>query len=176
MITDPLSAAKAGRMSPIDWALRPLENYAAFSGRAPRAEYWWYCLAATVFSIVVTIVDRLLPGPVYGDLGPLGLITTLALVIPGAAVTVRRLHDLDRSGWWFLLSLWSHFFLLDISAQAVAKAAFERLPYGLGFVLILAVIAGVVTLFVFMITAGTEGTNRFGPDPYGPDSLEEVFA
>jgi uncharacterized membrane protein YhaH (DUF805 family) len=162
--------------NPIQWAVRPLKKYAVFSGRAPRAEYWWYVLATTVVSIGFAFADQLLIGPIYGDLEPLGLIQTIALIVPGAAVTVRRLHDLDRTGWWFLLNLWGYFFVLTESVQQTMKVVIERLPTGVGFVLILGTLAGAVILFVFLITPGTDGPNDYGSDPYGPDELEEVFA
>ena len=163
-------------MTAIGWALRPLKHYADFNGRAPRAEYWCYSLAAFVAGVVVDVVDRFTFGPVYGDQGPLAVLFTLAVLIPGAAVAVRRLHDIDRSGWWFLLNVWSYFFLLARAVKRSAVQLFDGLPSGAGFLIVLAVLVCVVMSFIFMITPGTEGENRYGSDPYGPDHLEEVFA
>jgi uncharacterized membrane protein YhaH (DUF805 family) len=56
------------------------------------------------------------------------------------------------------------------------QSLIDRLPTGVGFVLVLAFMAAVAIFFVFMIMRGTEGPNRYGPDPYGPSDLEEVFA
>ena len=72
-------------------------NYVGFSGRAPRSEYWYWVLFAFLVSIVSSIIDYVTGIPV------LYLLTSLALFLPGLAVTIRRLHDLDHSGWWFLL-------------------------------------------------------------------------
>src|SRR5947208_688023 len=121
-------------LSPIGWAIRPLKKYAVFSGRAPRAEYWWYVLGSTVIGLTVAVVEQLTFGAVYGDEGPLGLLLSIALLLPGAAVTVRRIHDIDRSGWWFLLNIWSYAFLVTGSVQRSFAALFERLPIGVGFV------------------------------------------
>ena len=76
-------------------------NYVGFSGRAPRSEYWYWFLFAVLVNIAATIVDAILFS--RADVGPIGLIVGLALFLPGLAVGVRRLHDLDRSGWWILI-------------------------------------------------------------------------
>lgn len=93
-------------MTPIDWAKRPLQKYADFSGRAPRPEYWWFVLAQIVVLLVAMMLDSLL-GTEIGDMGYgfIYLITALALLIPAIAVGVRRLHDTGRSGWWLLIAL-----------------------------------------------------------------------
>jgi uncharacterized membrane protein YhaH (DUF805 family) len=163
-------------MTPIDWAVRPLKRYADFSGRAPRAEYWWYSLFASVLRLIVVAIDRFTFDSIYGGQGPLGLLLLVALLVPGLAVAVRRLHDIDRSGWWYLLNAWSFALLITGSVRQSVVQLFEGLPTGLGFVMILAMIACVVLLFVFMITPGSEGRNSYGPDPYGGNELEEVFA
>jgi len=162
--------------TPIQWALRPLKHYADFRGRAPRAEYWWWTLAVTITSVVLAYLDQMLTGPIYGDLGPLGLIQILALLVPGAAVTVRRLHDVDRSGWWFILNLWTYSTLLTGSLKGSFRAIVDLMPVALTLIGVLAFLAIIVIMFVFMVTRRTEGANRYGPDPYGPAELEEVFA
>jgi uncharacterized membrane protein YhaH (DUF805 family) len=92
-------------MSPIDWATRPLKKYADFSGRAPRAEYWWFVLAVIVFEIIAMIIDSLIgTGGVVGTYGWVWLLFVLAVFIPSISVAVRRLHDIDRSGWWILIA------------------------------------------------------------------------
>lgn len=93
-------------MSPIDWAKRPLQLYADFSGRAPRAEYWWFALAEIVAFLVASILDSILGLHLGGSgIGIFYLIVALGLLIPALAVSVRRLHDTDRSGWWLLIAI-----------------------------------------------------------------------
>ena len=93
-------------MSPIDWATRPLINYANFSGRAPRAEYWWFYLLSVVAYIVAMILDSVMgSGGALGSYGLLSIVVMLGLFIPSLAAGVRRLHDTDRSGWWLLIVL-----------------------------------------------------------------------
>ena len=82
------------------------QGYFDFSGRSTRAEYWWWVLFAFLVAVVLTIVDNILG--TNGEDGGTGLITglwQLATLIPGLAVTVRRLHDINKSGWWLLLGL-----------------------------------------------------------------------
>ena len=73
-------------------------NYVGFSGRAARSEYWFWTLFVIIASIVAGIIDALL------GLGFIGAIISLALFLPGIAVSIRRLHDIDRTGWWLLIA------------------------------------------------------------------------
>jgi uncharacterized membrane protein YhaH (DUF805 family) len=76
-------------------------NYVNFSGRAARLEYWYW----TLFSILMAIGSALIDWALFPDWGvsPVNTVVELALLLPGLAVSVRRLHDLDFSGWWLLL-------------------------------------------------------------------------
>ncbi len=149
-------------MTPIDWAKRPVfEKYADFTGRAPRAEYWWYVLAVIIVAVVVTIVESILGlGLMFmGMYGPLTLLLGLALFLPNLGVAVRRLHDTDRSGWWVLLWLvpWAFSALVPGAGQSVVTAG----------VLALILLACCLLLIVFMVLPSTPGENRYGSNPYG---------
>jgi uncharacterized membrane protein YhaH (DUF805 family) len=93
-------------MSPFDYMKLPLQRYADFSGRSRRMEYWMFVVLNIGVSIVASILDKILGmgGMVAGVYGPLQLIAMLALLVPGIAVAVRRLHDQDKSGWFLLLA------------------------------------------------------------------------
>lgn len=82
-----------------------INNYAGFSGRASRSEYWFWVL----FTILVSIVTGITDGFVFGwDLGDPTWITdiiSLFFILPGLSVFVRRLHDVGQSGWWILSSI-----------------------------------------------------------------------
>ncbi|MEO3773538.1 DUF805 domain-containing protein [Micromonospora sp. B9E7] len=81
-------------------------QYVGFSGRARRSEYWWFALFTLLVSIVAAILDSALGLTFEGSsTGFIGLIASLALLLPGLAVAVRRLHDTDRTGWWLLIGL-----------------------------------------------------------------------
>lgn len=83
-----------------------LQQYVGFSGRARRSEYWWFFLFNVLVSIVASILDSVL-GTMSDDtnVGLIGSIAGLALLLPSIAVGIRRLHDTSRSGWWILIGL-----------------------------------------------------------------------
>jgi len=77
-------------------------NYATAKGRAPRSEYWYWMLFAFLVGAISALIDMGL-GVSAEETGPVNAIATLALLLPGIAVTVRRLHDVGKSGWWYLI-------------------------------------------------------------------------
>jgi uncharacterized membrane protein YhaH (DUF805 family) len=77
-------------------------KYVTFSGRARRAEYWWFILATILVSIVLGIIDAVIG---FGEFGLLSNIWSLAVFLPSLAAGARRLHDTDRSAWWLLIML-----------------------------------------------------------------------
>jgi len=81
------------------WYLDVLKKYATFSGRARRKEYWMFFLFNVIIAFVLGLIDAF-----AGTNGVLGGLYTLAVLIPGIAVFVRRLHDTDHSAWWFLIA------------------------------------------------------------------------
>jgi uncharacterized membrane protein YhaH (DUF805 family) len=92
----------------VDWYLRVLTKYAEFDGRARRKEYWMFFLV----NLIISVLFGFATGFIGGMLGlPNTLVTMIALVyslavlLPGLAVGVRRLHDTGRSGWWLLIAL-----------------------------------------------------------------------
>ncbi len=90
----------------MNWYLEVLKKYAVFSGRARRKEYWYFFLFSLIISIVLAVVDGVTGSfSAEAGVGLLGGIYALAVLIPGLAVSVRRLHDTGRSGWWLLIAL-----------------------------------------------------------------------
>ena len=89
----------------MNWYLEVLNKYAVFHGRARRSEYWYFFLFNLVVLVVLAILDAAIRKMTGIGMGMLGTIYGLAVLTPGVAVTVRRLHDTNRSGWWVLLSL-----------------------------------------------------------------------
>ncbi|WP_156841067.1 DUF805 domain-containing protein [Novosphingobium aquimarinum] len=145
----------------LDYMLMPFRRYADFSGRSRRMEYWSFALlnfivicvlmflmfglggASGALSSLETGNPSAIFGSFAGGFGLLFGIYWLAVLIPSIAVTVRRLHDRDLSGWWY---------------GGLIIASF------IPFVNLLAGIGGIV-LFVFLLLPGTPGPNRYGPDP-----------
>ena len=87
------------------WYLEALKKYAVFSGRSRRKEYWYFVLFNLIVSLVLSAIDALLGTFSSSNVGLLGGIYGLAVLIPSIAVSVRRLHDIDRTGWWVLIGL-----------------------------------------------------------------------
>lgn len=90
----------------MNWYIEVLKKYAVFSGRARRKEYWYYFLINFLIITALLLIDNML-GTLDKEAG-MGLLSgiyALAVLIPGLAVAVRRLHDSGRKGWWVLLTL-----------------------------------------------------------------------
>ena len=103
-MTDLSPAMPAHRMVDFQEAVRlGFQNYVKFEGRSSRGAYWYWALFAMILSIVTGLIDGLLFPATMGS--PLNTIASLATILPGIAVGVRRLHDIGRSGWWILIAL-----------------------------------------------------------------------
>ena len=85
----------------MDEYLEVWKKYADFQGRASRREYWMFMGINLLIAIVFGIVDAM----VFGETPILGILYTLAMLVPSLSVSVRRLHDTNRSGWWLLISV-----------------------------------------------------------------------
>jgi len=160
-------------------ASRFWKKFAVFSGRASRSEYWWWVLISVAVSVVLQVIGTLTIGGGFTAprtdlreaLVPLvpSLIWSLVVLVPSVALTVRRLHDTNRSGWWYLLALPS---LAGAALQLVALGSMdvERLAAGdlaggiavgplvASLVLTLLGLVGSIVMLVFLI---------LGPDPRG---------
>lgn len=88
----------------MNWYIEVLKKYTVFSGRAQRAEYWYFTLFSALVSIALILIDSVVGPLTYGGVGLLHALYVLAVLLPTIAVTVRRLHDTARSGWWVLIS------------------------------------------------------------------------
>jgi uncharacterized membrane protein YhaH (DUF805 family) len=97
---------RQGKEQNMNWYLEVLKKYAVFDGRARRKEFWMFFLFNIIISIVLGIIDGVVGTTgAAGSIGLLGGLYGLAVLIPGIAVAVRRLHDTSRSGWWILIVL-----------------------------------------------------------------------
>ena len=98
-------------------------NYASFSGRAVRSEYWyWYLFAAIVLIVFGAIDKSLYPGLAMGPFSYVSMAVGLALFLPSLAVSVRRLHDIDRTGWWVLIGSLLDLQLAEVHASVAGKS------------------------------------------------------
>lgn len=119
----------------MEWFKKCLKQYADFSGRARRKEYWMFQLFAGIIAVVLMIVGSILDS-MFGSNGVVSLLLVgvfyLAILLPALSVTVRRLHDTDKTGWWLLIAF---------------------IPFGS------------LVLFVFTVLDSTNGPNTYGPSP-----------
>lgn len=91
----------------MNYYLKVLQNYATFSGRARRSEYWYFALFNMIISFVFGFIGGLTEMPFLSRL------YTLAVLIPGIAVGVRRMHDVGKSGWFLLIPIYN--FILAVT-------------------------------------------------------------
>jgi uncharacterized membrane protein YhaH (DUF805 family) len=123
-------------------------NYATFSGRASRSQFWWWLLFVWLGGIGASIIDSLMGRQFWqitqtasgtwqvsaSTVGFVAGVFSLVILLPTLAVSVRRLHDTDHSGWWWWLGL-------------------------------IPCVGWLIMIFAFYIQPGTPGENRFGPPP-----------
>ncbi|MEN8138383.1 MAG: DUF805 domain-containing protein [Bacteroidota bacterium] len=115
----------------MNWYLQVLQKYATFSGRARRSEYWMFMLFNMIFAIAAMVLDNVLGiaheitnyGPIYG-------LYALGMFIPGLAVTVRRLHDVGKSGWMFLIAFIPFIGAIYLLVLVVSDSKPGRNEYG----------------------------------------------
>ncbi|MEW4218440.1 DUF805 domain-containing protein [Rossellomorea marisflavi] len=131
----------------MSWFIKGLKQYADFSGRARREEYWMFTLFSIIFGFVfysVILISLIIESMGLGVFGILlAGIYYLAIFIPSLAVTVRRLHDMGRSGWWYFISF---------------------VPF-----------AGGIILIVFCCLDSENGNNQWGSNPKNSDSMIEAI-
>ena len=125
-------------------------HYADFKGRAARTEFWRYILVYLVLSILLDILG----------IGLLSTVVGLALLAPTLAIAVRRLHDVDRSGWLVLVPIVPTFLTMSLF----------NLSSLLGLVFALATVVCAAYLIYLCVLPGMAGPNQFGPDPKGVTS------
>ena len=130
----------------MNYFIHCLKNYANFNGRARRKEFWMFALFSLIFGIVFALLDNVLgttisfnlpQGPIKLPYGYLYFAFSFVLLVPGLAVGFRRMHDVGKSGWLFIVF------------------------YGLTVLCLV----GIFPLIYFMVKAGDAGENQFGPDP-----------
>jgi uncharacterized membrane protein YhaH (DUF805 family) len=124
--------------------LTVFRKYAVFSGRAQRAEYWYFYLFNIIISIILGILGKIIGvfnltiGTAGNEVNILSAIYSLAVLIPGLAVSVRRLHDVGKSGWMILINL---------------------IP-----------LIGTIWYLILMIRDSVPGENEYGPNPKGSNN------
>jgi len=83
----------------LEWYIKAIKNYYSFKGRSTRAEYWYFTMFNILFYIGASMIDVIIMMPIAS------LLYGLFVLIPGTAVSIRRMHDVGKSGWWLMLNL-----------------------------------------------------------------------
>ena len=148
-------------MQPLDWALLPFSRYFDFSGRSSRAEYWYFTALMWFVSLLILLGQLALGQAVESVLTVVNGLFGLVTLIPSLAVAVRRLHDINRSG----------FVLLKYTIAVAAILVLMPFAMFMGFfavgVVALASIVACLKLLFLMVTEGDRGPNLYGSNPYG---------
>ena len=170
-------------------ASRFWRKFVTFSGRASRSEYWWWALISFVISLVLQLIGSLvLGGGLFGVSSPPtfdprsflvplvpSLVWSLLVIVPSVALTVRRLHDTNRSGWWYLLSLppliglpFQLVGFASLNPERMASGDFSGLalaPLVIGTILTLIGAVGSIAVLVFLILGPHPAGARFDRAP-----------
>jgi uncharacterized membrane protein YhaH (DUF805 family) len=108
-------------MSISDSVVNVLTNYGDFNGRASRSEFWWFFLASFVAYLITGFIDALVFGFELTDPTPISFILQVAIFIPTLTVSVRRIHDHGKSGWYFLVPFYN-LYLFIVDGEAIPNA------------------------------------------------------
>jgi len=151
------------------------EKYVNFTGRARRAEYWWFYLFSVLVRIGTSILDA--AATQGGRFAPFSTLGSLALLLPWLAVWTRRMHDTNRSGFWVLGFCMG---LLVLGISLGVGLAMQEDTHSDGSVVLIGLssvgLLGVLVWSIVMLCLeGTRGPNRYGPDPLYPQADAEVF-
>ena len=122
-----------------------MRKYATFDGRASRSEYWWFVLVFVPAFVVTDFVREIA-----------WLIVTLAFILPYAAVSFRRLHDVGRSGWWF----W-----MPVAVGTFGDILVWRYGGVVALTSLLLALASSVIMVYWLVLPGEAEANRFGKPP-----------
>ena len=149
-------------MGPVDATVSVLQNFAEFSGRASRAEYWWFVLVWTVAYFAVLALQRGVGKmPEY--------IFIAATAVPVMSVSFRRLHDIGHSGWWAVAEVILIILLYVVMARAMPEDEDDTpeaaLKPSLLITGVLSLIASIGIIWHFSLPS-QPGTNQYGPNPH----------
>lgn len=145
-----------------------LSKYVKFTGRARRSEFWYWCLALVITSFIVGVLSEVI------DMGLFSLLFSLVIFFPGFAVSVRRLHDTGRTGWWlvwFYLGFPGLFMIGTLISVGMFMDGNDPnstaiMLYGLfNIAIFLGMLIYFVVLLVFFCRDSQSGPNRYGDNP-----------
>ncbi len=170
------------------WFLMAMKNYAGFTGRARRKEFWWFIVFYFLFSIVTHILDHMLGlnfSPQITSSGWIGTLYSLVVLIPSLAVTVRRFHDIGKSGWvyarfciagflgicvfmgYFMVTLMKNADMEDLQEGIIDPSVFTGTFFMMVGLFMLFLLVLVVWQLIYLFRDSQYGDNKWGPNPKG---------
>ncbi len=166
-------------MTFVDAVKQCLRKYGDFSGRATRAECWWWTLAAFLGTLMAASVDAAVNSfnsQNEWSFSPVQTIFALAILLPSLAVDTRRLHDIGKSGWWLLvwyvIAIVGWIPLALVGSIALSSALFGDFDrsiiaplVGVGIIALVINLAIILWAVLWLTRQGEDGPNRYGPDP-----------
>lgn len=167
-----------------DAVKKAFRQYAVFSRRATRAEFWWWVLFLTIGSIGLALIEAAIQFATGTELGILSLLFAFGTILPSLAVTCRRLHDIGKSGWWQLawhtlpVLAWVAAFASLFMGTAVGIGIGDNrdyppvldmlsiLPFIISLVVATATSLGtIIWAVIWTVRPSQPGPNRYGPQP-----------
>jgi uncharacterized membrane protein YhaH (DUF805 family) len=158
------------------WYLKVLGDWTDFKTRSSRQEYWMFVLFNFLFSILAQVIDLQLGIEIFRIekevVGPVALVYNLAVFIPTLAVTVRRLHDIGKSGWYILSPVG---LMIAGTLLVFLLTAF----LGENFLVLMTILLGLIFLGILvwfitlMATPGKPGPNKWGDNPNELPTVKE---
>jgi len=153
-------------------------KYVTLSGRARRSEYWYFTLFCFSANWVGNLIDKATTGVPIAT-----FLIFLVLALPTTAVFVRRLHDIDRTGWWILLpipvliaTIIVYVMVLlgyaagggvsfPVGGYLLVLVLWRRVGFSVGGLVLVLWIGMLIWMLIWLCRRGTAGPNRYGPDP-----------
>ncbi len=156
----------------MNWYLKVLRQYAVFTGRARRKEYWFFILFNFIFAILLNLLDQFAGTySAKASAGLFGGIYTLFILCPSLAVLARRLHDTGRSEKWIIWGMLLPLVVTSICSMIASEFEFHLNALVSSTILIITMLNWVVItvvsliLLVFACLPSQAGTNMYGPNP-----------
>jgi len=143
-------------------------KYLTISGRASRSEFWWFYLFTILAALVCGFVDSIAFNTTFEDTGPIEIIFWLATIVPTITATVRRLHVTNRPGYYIFAPILIGIFGLAFTYLAAGSTFFSLLAIAI-------IIFGVLLQLYWLVQKSDPHDNRYGPNPFMGERLDQVF-
>jgi uncharacterized membrane protein YhaH (DUF805 family) len=149
----------------MNWYIKALQNYGNFNGRASRQEYWTFAIISFCISLILGLLG--LFNNIVGSMF-LSQIYNLLVLIPSLSIITRRLHDIDKSGWWAIyLTIPAIISMVLIILISVSGDIYNTTAIVIPVSILLGLVfyGSIIWLLILLCKKGTIGENKYGQDP-----------